>query len=174
MIRFILSSIIFLLFIIEGSLFQIFAPELYDIEFTIVPHFVVVVIVVIGIFYGRPMAILYGIIFGFLYDVVYTEILGVYAFVFGLSGYIFSLELRPVQNSYFYNFLLAVSAVLFVEYFVYGFLYLFELTRMSHVAFLLKRLLPTLAINAIFILIILYPLRWLIFYYKKKEDPMAM
>ncbi len=174
MIRFILSLILFFLFVLEGSFFQVFAPELFGMEIDLVPRFIVVIIVIIGIYYGRPTAILYGICFGLLYDAVYTEILGVYMFTFGLVGYIFSLEYRAIQNSYFYNLLICLLAVVCVEYFTYGFLYLFEVTTMSHVQFFSERLLSTVGLNLIFTLIVLYPMQKLIRFYKKKEDPMAV
>lgn len=174
MIRFVLSLIIFALFIVEGSLFQVFAPELYSSELIFVPRFTIIIIVIIGIFFGRPTAMLYGIIFGLSYDVVYTEILGVYSFTFGIIGYIFSLEYRAIQVSYFYNLLICLGAIIVVEYFSYGILYMVELTSMTHSEFFLDRFLSTVGLNLIFTLIVLYPMRRLVQYYKKKEDPMAL
>lgn len=170
----VLSLIVLALFVIEGTLFQVFAPELFGASAVFVPRFAVIVIVTLGIFYGRMTGIFYGICFGLLYDVIYTEILGIYMFSFGLIGYIFSLSYRPIQNSYFFHFLVCIGSVIFLEYFLYGLLYLFEISTMTAGQFFYERFLSTVGLNFVFALIFLYPLRKLIFYYQKKEDPMAM
>lgn len=169
MIRFVLPLVVLILFVLEGTLFQVFAPEQYNVPFFLIPRFVVIVIVITGIYRGKKFGTLYGIISGLFFDVVYTEVLGPYMFTMGLIGYLFSLPYKPIQKRYTLVALLALGAVMFLEYFLYGINYLLNRTSLSHASFFYWRFLPTLGLNFIFLLIILYPLRRFLLYLKKLE-----
>ncbi len=71
--------------IIEGTLYQ-WILAFYGIESLLVPRFLIVLLVFIGIYSGRASSIIYGLCFGILYDIVYTELLGVYMFGFASSA----------------------------------------------------------------------------------------
>ncbi|WP_216828800.1 rod shape-determining protein MreD [Alkalihalobacterium elongatum] len=168
--RILLPLVMLLLFVIEGSIFQVFAPEQYNSNLLYIPRFIVVAMVIIGIFLGKTHAIIYGLIFGLLYDVVYTELLGVYMFCLGLIGYLLSLSHPYVKRSYTLVVLITLLAVLFVEYFTFGINSMLNITSMVHDEFLQQRLLSTLALNFLFSLIILYPLRKYLLYLKRLEE----
>ncbi|OLO40541.1 rod shape-determining protein MreD [Alkalihalophilus pseudofirmus] len=168
--RILLPLIMLFFFVVEGSLFQVFAPEQYGSGILYIPRFVVVAIVIIGIFLGRTHAIIYGLIFGILYDVVYTELLGVYMFCLGLIGYLLSLSHPYVRRSYSLVVILTLAAVLIVEYFTYGINWMLNITGMMHDEFLRQRLLSTLGMNFLFSLILLYPLRKYLLYLKRMEE----
>ncbi|MDE5412447.1 rod shape-determining protein MreD [Alkalihalobacterium chitinilyticum] len=168
--RILLPLIMLFIFVIEGSLFQVYAPEQYGSDLLYIPRFVVVAIIIIGIFLGKTHAIIYGLIFGLLYDVVYTELLGVYMFCLGFIAYLLSLSHLYVRRSYTVVVLLTLVAVIIVEYFTFGINSMLNITAMTHDEFLQRRLLSTLGLNFIFSLIILYPLRKYLLYLKKMEE----
>ncbi|WP_209121973.1 rod shape-determining protein MreD [Alkalihalobacillus sp. BA299] len=168
--RILLPLVMLLIFVIEGSLFQVFAPEQYGSDLLYIPRFVIVAMVIIGIFLGRTHAIIYGLIFGILYDVVYTELLGVYMFCLALIAYLLSVSHLYVRRSYTLVVLVTMVAVFIVEYFTYGINLMLNITEMMHEEFFSRRLLSTLGLNFLFSLILLYPLRKYLLYLKQMEE----
>lgn len=169
MIRLILPLIVFLLFIFEGTIFQLLAPDRYGVSLLYIPRFMVIVIIFISIYLGKAQGVLYGVVFGFLYDVVYTEMLGLYMFVMGLVAYLFALNYKPVQRSFTLPVLTAVMAIVALEYFLYGMYYMLNVTVMQHEAFLWLRLYPTIALNLLFAAIILLPFKKFVAYLARIE-----
>ncbi|WP_017726792.1 rod shape-determining protein MreD [Halalkalibacterium ligniniphilum] len=167
MSRFILPLILFGLLVLEGTLIQLFIPERFQADFIMVPRFIAVMLVFIGIFLGKSSALLYGIGFGLLYDVVYTNILGVYAFGFGLLGYSFALTYKWLQYSNVTQAGLAIFAVALLEYYQYGLFLIIGITEMEGMRFFQERLLPTLALNGAFAILTVYPMRRLLQYVKR-------
>lgn len=169
MIRFVLPLFLLLLFVLEGTIFQVFAPEKYGVSYYFMPHFVTVVIVIIGIYRGKPFGILYGIVFGLAFDAVYTEMLGPYMFTMGLVGYLFSLDYKLIQRNLFFVFVIVLGAVAFLEYFIYGMYFFLQKTNMASEHFFYIRFLPTIGLNGVFTLLIVYPLKKFLFYLQRVE-----
>lgn len=160
--RFLLPLLIFLLFILEGTIFQVFSLERYGVKLVMVPHFVVIVIIMAGIFLGRKHGVLYGLVFGLLYDVIYTDMLGVYLFSLGMLGYVSSLSYRRIKQSAFLAIVIVLTSLILLEYFVYGIHLLLRMTTMEGDVFFFIRLLPTLGLNFVVILAFYLPLRKLL------------
>ncbi|KGA97606.1 cell shape-determining protein [Alkalihalobacillus alcalophilus ATCC 27647 = CGMCC 1.3604] len=161
MSRYYLSLLLFFVFIVEGTIFQ-FITQAIEGQFIVVARFIVVLLVFIGIYLGRSSSIFYGLIFGLLYDVVYTDLLGVYLFGFGLTCYLFSLSFKRVQDSLVLPLLLSVVAVCFIEFYQYGLFLLIDITEMPVSTFLEIRLWPTLIGNLCFAIIMYYPIKKLV------------
>jgi rod shape-determining protein MreD len=172
--RYLLPIIVLLFFILEGTIFQIFAPERYGMTYLIIPRFIIVVIIMIGAFYGRVYAVVYGLCFGLLYDVVYTEILGVYMFGMGFLGYICSISYEGKQRNFFPIILTTIAAITLLEYYLFGIFFILNNADMTGKQFFLERLLPTIGLNLVFTLIIIYPMRKVLIYFQKKDDPMSL
>lgn len=98
-------------------------------------------------------------LFGFLYDIVYTEILGVYLFAFGISVYIVSGILRFVNTNYIISFIMILLSITITEHIVFGIHSLIGSTIMTHSDFVSVRLLPTLGFNAIIAIVLLFPIK---------------
>ncbi|WP_078555362.1 rod shape-determining protein MreD [Bacillus alkalicellulosilyticus] len=169
MSRFLLPAIVFIFFILEGTVFQIFAPERYGATFVIIPRMVLITIVIIGIIRGRTSGVLFGIGFGLLYDVVYTEMLGVYMFSMGVIGYVCSLPYRPIQRSYFLIVLTCIIAVIIQEYYLFGVYSLLGIAHMTSEQFLYSRFSSTLLFNIFLSLILVGPLRKYVQYLDRME-----
>ncbi|MED3646594.1 rod shape-determining protein MreD [Halalkalibacterium halodurans] len=167
MSRFILPGLMFFIFILEGTLFQLVITERFASEIMIVPRFLIVMLVFIGIYLGRWSGALYGLIFGLLFDVVYTDLIGVYMFGFALLGYGFALTYKWLQYSNLTQVTLAFLAVFLFEYYQYGLLQIIGLTEMDHTMFFQHRLLPTLALNGAFAILMVLPMRKLLQYVLK-------
>ncbi|NEU29770.1 rod shape-determining protein MreD [bacterium LRH843] len=169
MSRVYIPAAVFILLVIEGTLFQLLTPP-QNVDLILVPRFLVVMIVLIGIHFGRVSSVTYGLIFGLLYDVVYTQLLGVYMFGFAFIGYVFAYHHKRIQDSILIQLLITSFAVIFFDYYQFGLYRLIGITDMSAELFLSVRLFPSILLNSSFMIIIYYPVKTLFDYVKKQEN----
>jgi rod shape-determining protein MreD len=159
--RVILPLVIGCCFIFE-SIFTMYFPDgSFGENFIIVPHFLLVALLLMGVYYSRNRAILFAFIFGLLFDVFYTGVLGVYMFLFPLSVYIADKMMKILQNNLFVAALVIIINISLVEFLVYEMNLLILKVPMTIIEFLENRLLPTLALNVIFFIIMAWPFKLL-------------
>ncbi len=166
MSRIYIPATMFLLLVFEGTVFQLLTPHSPDIF--LVPRFLIVMIVLIGIHLGRYSGMTYGIIFGLIYDIVYSQLLGVYMFGFGFIGYIFALYHKRIQDSLLIQLLIIIVAITFFDSYQFGLYRLIGMTELPIEAFIYKRYIPTLILNTAFAILIYYPIKRLFVYVKKQ------
>ncbi|WP_332689503.1 rod shape-determining protein MreD [Halalkalibacter lacteus] len=170
MSRFYIPTLVFLLLVIEGTLFQLVTPYQHDIGVTIVPRFIVVMLVLIGIHFGRYSSIIYGLVLGLVYDIVYTQLLGVYMFGFGFIGYAFAYTYKLVQDSLLLHLLFVALAVSIFEYYQFGLYRLIGITDLSAIHFFNERFLPGLVLNIAFATLVYIPVKKLFQYVGKQAS----
>lgn len=171
--RYLLPTIIFLLFIIEGTVFQVFANSFLSTEVIIVPRFSFILVMMSSIFLGRSMGTVFGMGLGLLYDIIYTHILGVYIFSMALVAYILSFSYRVFQRNLLLLLFTIIVSVICLEYLIYGINTIIGITELSHERFLTERLYPGVILNSAFTIIIIFPMRKLLIYIqslKQKEE----
>jgi rod shape-determining protein MreD len=159
--RVILPFVISCCFIFESIFARYFPEGLFGGNYIIVPHFLLVALLLMGVYYSRNRAILFAFIFGLLFDVFYTEILGVYMFLFPLSVYIADKMMKILQNNLFVAAIVIIFNISLVEFLVYEINLLILKLPMTITEFLEYRLLPTLALNVIFFIIMALPFKLL-------------
>ncbi|MGE6259566.1 rod shape-determining protein MreD [Heyndrickxia sporothermodurans] len=166
--RIVLPLILSVCFIAESIFVQYFPHNAFDGKYIIVPHFLLVVLQLMGIYYIRNRTLLYAFIFGLLFDISYTGILGVYLFLFPLTIYITSKLMKFLQSNIFIAVIVTLFNVALVEFLVYELNILIHQVTMTTMDFLNIRLVPTLILNLIFFVIFSYPIKkWL--EHRKKE-----
>ncbi|MDQ0208002.1 rod shape-determining protein MreD [Alkalicoccobacillus murimartini] len=170
MSRYYVAALLLFLLVIEGTIVPNAVANFLQIDAIMVPRFLVVVIVFIGIYIGRSQSLIHGLIFGFVYDVVYTEFLGIYMFGFAFIGYIFAFSTKRIQDSVLVPIVLACLAVVFFEYYQYGILQMLGVTNMTGGHFANSRLLPTVLFNGAFAILALFPIRRLIYHVNQQTD----
>lgn len=156
--RLYIPLLLFLLLIVEGVGLDLLPFE--NIDTMIVPHFVLMFLVLVTIFYDKEdtyAAVLYSVIFGLLIDVVYTGVLGVYMFSYALVIYLVHKLKRLMHTNFVVTLFLGCVALILVESSIYIIYLTINFTSMLWLDFLLYRLLPTILANLIF-LTILYPI----------------
>jgi rod shape-determining protein MreD len=166
--RIVLPLILGVCFIIESIFVEIFPPDLFGTDKMIVPHFLLTVLILMGIYYIRNRAIIYAFIFGLLFDTFYTGILGIYLFIFPLSVYITSTMMKVLQSNIFVSALVTIVNISIAEFIVYGLNVLIGQTSISSLDFLILRLIPTLLLNLIFYIIIFFPIRKILLRFRKE------
>lgn len=152
MIRSIIPLIAIFLFFLE-PVFSLFSPiALGDEFYTLVPRFVIIYFIYLTVYHRRKTAIIYGIIFGLLYDMFYIDIIGLYAFLYPMICLIASFIIRYVHKHIVTVMFLTLFMVALLEFFSYGFASLIDITSIGFKEFLGNRLLPTLIANSIFVI----------------------
>ena len=125
----ILHILLFLFFLIEGTVIQYISPDFYGYNLVIIPRFVLVFIVFISIYKDQKYAMVLGLIFGVLYDLIYGYVFGVYMIgMIGtayLSGWLTQF-LHPTLPVY--TLIQFISLIAF-EFFVFGMKNLYQLAR---------------------------------------------
>jgi len=152
------------LFIIEGSIATIFRPNLY-----LTPQLVLVSLIIWTIYFQNRQVYYYAAILGLFYDVVYTEIIGIYTVILPLLLYIILFIMENLQLN-----LLVASMVTFVSFFLmeislYTIQTVLQQTRIEFVDFLTVRLIPIIGMNLLLFFILLMPLRLFFDYFTVTE-----
>ncbi|AJD91656.1 hypothetical protein JMA_23390 [Jeotgalibacillus malaysiensis] len=157
--RFLLPLLGIVIFYSE-SIFATFSPvEVAGDDRLLVPRFLVVFLLFLSFYYNKNSSYLYAFVLGFLYDVFFTGIMGIYMFLFPLLIYISALIFRMIFQNIAISGLITLLMIALLEWLVYQFNLLIGITDMNVQTFLNQRLYSTLIFNAIFILIAAYPLK---------------
>ncbi|SFB16167.1 MULTISPECIES: rod shape-determining protein MreD [unclassified Bacillus (in: firmicutes)] len=157
--KFLLPVLFVFIFILESMFVQFLPGQLFDSKRIFVPHFLLTAILMLTIFGNRKYGILYGAIFGLLFDIVYTEIIGIYLFMFPLISYLSAKMMQVLQANIFISIFVTIIGISLLEFGVYELNYLISVTRMDIGDFFQFRFLPTLVLNLAFVIIVVYPLK---------------
>ena len=162
-VRLLLPSVAVLLFLIE-PVFAMFSPiNMFDRVIYLVPHLLFMYLLFLAVYYDRKKSIIYGIIFGLLYDVFYIDIIGLYAVLYPLLCLFISKIVKHIQQSLPVVTVLTVFFVASLEFLVYEFFLLISATSIGMGDFLLLRLVPTIFANLFFLI----SLGWIFKYFIK-------
>lgn len=150
MARIYIPLLLLFLFVIEGVAYDLIPETMLDKGWLIVAHWAFLFLILMALFYDLEhtyYSILAAIIIGLVTDIVYTDIIGVYMFAYGLVIY-FVHGIRKVLHANFIVavFLMIVGVVLADSgtSFVYSFI---GVNNMQLTNYLLYRLLPTVIAN---------------------------
>lgn len=166
--RLILPLVTLLIFYSE-SLFVILFPSLeWADQRILVPRFLIIFILFICGFFQYKTALLYGFIFGFLFDIFYTEINGIYLVFFPFVVFLAHAMMKILHNNLFVFALIVIVNVSVLEFLVYQINVIIQRTDMTLIQFADLRLWPTLVLNLIFYIIFAYPFK--IFLQRKQKQ----
>lgn len=153
MIRSIIPLIAVLLFFLE-PVFSLFSPISFgDGIYILVPRFVITYLVFLAVYYSQKQAIIYGIVFGLLYDMFYIDIIGLYAFLYPMICYIASVIIRHVYKHIVMVMVLTLLLIALLEVMSYSFASVIAITSMEPKQFITGRLIPTMISNSFFVII---------------------
>jgi rod shape-determining protein MreD len=159
LIRFLLPAMFAFLFILESLFVELLPAELFNSDRILVPHFLMVGILFLTAYLSPKHGIIYGFIFGLLFDVVYTEIIGIYLFMFPFIAYLFTYMIRVLQTNVLIVSLLSLIGIALLEIGVYQMMHLIKITDLDFTAYVKIRLVPTLILNLAFIVVAAYPFK---------------
>jgi len=170
MTRFLFILTLFILFIIEGTILQVFSPDRWGIPILMVPRFVVVLLIFSALFLGRIQGLFMGLFFGLIYDVVYGSAIGMYGFSMSMIGYFSGLTFRIFQQNIFLILLTVLVSLIAHETIVYGILYLTKQVEMDIHFFYMQRVIPIIILNMLFALLVSYPVRAILIQMKEEDE----
>lgn len=158
--RKILLPLFILLFFIAESIFAEFTAEnIVGENYIIAPRFLMAALIFLTIYGPRWYGLIYSLFAGLLFDIVFTEIIGIYLFMFPLVAYIILKLMKILQTNIVIVSIVAIIGVILLELGVYEMYFLIHITNMDFLSFLSLRLLPTVILNALFIAIAAFPLK---------------
>ncbi|HAQ08595.1 MAG TPA: rod shape-determining protein MreD [Bacillus bacterium] len=154
--RFSLPILFVFLFILESLFVELLPVSVFSNDRILAPHFLMAGILFLTAYLSPKHGIIYGFIFGLLFDVVYTEIIGIYLFMFPLIAYIFANMMRVLQTNIMIVSVLSLIGIAFLEIGAYEMMYLIKVTELNFSSFVSIRLIPTLILNLSFIVLAAY------------------
>ncbi|MGM0844082.1 MAG: rod shape-determining protein MreD [Bacillota bacterium] len=165
-----LLPLIALLCFYGSSVFVTFLPmSVIESDRVLVPHFLIIFILLMSVYYHNTTAILYAFIFGFLYDSFFTEVLGVYLFIFPFVTFVTSKIMTALNSNWIVTSLVILLNLSILELVVYQINLLIGKTDWAIETFADLRLWPTLILNAAFMIIVSYPLKQLLLKLEKER-----
>ncbi|WP_191567027.1 rod shape-determining protein MreD [Metabacillus idriensis] len=156
--RILLPLLMLFIFISESTFVDLIELPFTSDDQVIIPRFVMLSLVFITAYHSQKFGLIYGIVFGLLHDIVYTEILGIYLFAYPLFAYLISKALKALQGNMLVVLFLSLLAVTLLEFYLYGIQMLIGYSHLSFYDFTNLRLLPTLIANSVGAVILIYPM----------------
>lgn len=157
-------------FILEGVVSLQFGQSLFGESRLFIPHFLLIMLIIMTAFYKRNVALIYAFILGILFDIYYTGVMGIYFAIFPFVVYITEKFLKVLQNNIVLVGLVAIFNVILSETLVYAFYYLIGTTTLSFADFIDYRLWTTILFNLAFYLVVFFPFRLFLLKLKKSES----
>lgn len=147
-----INSILFLLFLFEGTVFP-FLPE-NNFNISIFPRFVLTVIIFISIYRSKQYAFFLGLGFGLLTDLIYGDAIGVYTVGMAAISYLSGWIIRYFHPTFILFITIEFLGHLAFEFFIFGMLRLYQLISIPIAWMFTNALLPTLLVNLLFAIFI--------------------
>lgn len=156
--RSVLVLLLFLLFIMEGTILPWLIPDVWQMR--IIPNLVFVVILFVTIYHSRHTALILGLSFGILHDVVfYGRILGAHSFSMGLSAYLIGLLFQIPRAPLPLMMTVILLGSLLGDSMLFGIYSVFNLNQEPYSWAILNHMLPTMLFHFAFALLLYIPLR---------------
>lgn len=126
------------------------------------PHFLLILLLITTAYYSRNKTLAYGFVFGLLFDMYFTGILGIYLVLFPISIYTMEKLLRIFNANIFTISICTLLLVTGNEFLEYVFALIVYQVETEVDFFLNAQLLPTLIVNFVFLIVIYFPFtHWL-------------
>lgn len=156
--RVLIPLILFLLVVLEGVLFDLVPPFVHSGAVWIISHIVLGFLILTALYYDKEntyYSVLYAVIFGLLIDIVYTEVLGVYMFTYGLCVYVIHGTKKLLHEDFNVMLLLGTVGFIMADVSIYVIYTIVGIADISFGTYILNRLPATVASNLI-VMIVLY------------------
>ncbi|MDO7906885.1 rod shape-determining protein MreD [Paenibacillus sp. JX-17] len=156
--REILVALLGLLFILEGTVLPWLIPDIWQDRIGL--NLVYIVILFVAIYRHRHTALILGLVFGLLHDVIYYgSMIGPYSFSMGVSAYLLGLVLQVNRAPMPIMMTVVMLGSLLNDSILFGIYKIFNLVGSAYDWALVQYMIPNLFIHFVFALIIYVPLR---------------
>lgn len=160
--RILIPAVAVVLFLMESE-FALFSPISFGEEtYILVPRFTILYLIFLAIYYNWKRAMIYGLIFGLLFDVVYINIIGLYTVLYPMLCFVAGWSAKRIHTHLVFSTILAILLISFLDFVLYEFFVLIDFTSMPRDVFLLNRLVPTILANLLFLVVLGWAFKYLI------------
>ncbi|OPA80347.1 rod shape-determining protein MreD [Paenibacillus selenitireducens] len=150
--------VMILLLMIEGTVMPWIIPG--DWKLRIIPHFVFVIVLFYGVYTSRYLALVMGLVFGLLHDVIhYGNMIGVYSFSMGLCGYLIGKVFGDKRLGIGWMMLIVVLGSWLFDSTTYLIYTMFRVNHMSYDWALFYHIIPSVFLQLAFALLVYVPVR---------------
>lgn len=168
--RLFLPLILFFLLVMEGVALELLPSTFINGDWNIIPHWVLIFLILIAMFYDRTdtyVSVAYAIIFGLLFDIVYTEIIGVYMFTYAVIIYLIHGLMKFLHDNFYVTLGMMIGGMIATDGLIYFIYIVIGMVDSPWNDYFIYRLVPTLIANLLF-LIIIYPFTKLLVKWRKE------
>ncbi|MGE6629071.1 rod shape-determining protein MreD [Bacillus sp. NPDC077027] len=157
--RVLLTLVIMFIFVLDSIFVDLVKLPFASENQILAPHFILLALVFMAAYMNQKYAVIYGFVFGLLYDIAYTGVLGVHMFGFGALCFLLSKAFKILQTNILVVVFLSILAVSVMEFYVYGVQTTIQPSIMSFNTYVIERFIPTILLNTVASLILVVPLR---------------
>lgn len=164
--------ILFLLFLLEGTLFHWLIPSEWQFKLSLAPHFTLVAVLIVSMQRNRLFGLVLGLVFGLVHDIVYASpMIGPHAFSMAFAAYAAGTAAKRMKLSMAMTFFIISVCIAFYDVTIFSLYRLFRITFMTYGDMLSQHLAPSLLFNLLFAVMIYVPARrWLEMSIEKREE----
>jgi len=164
--------LIFIVFILEGTLIHWLIPTDWYNGLQVAPHFVLVLVLFVSMNRNRHLGLFFGLMFGLMHDIVYASpMIGPHSFSMGLAAYSAGVIAKRLKVT-------MISSLFMISFFIVIYdvanFSLYSMFRVIDIPFgttFTDFIMPTLLFNLLFAVIIYVPARrWLESNHAQREE----
>ncbi|MGT2716243.1 rod shape-determining protein MreD [Streptococcus respiraculi] len=165
-VKCLIPLLLLLAFVIDGQLSTLFINLTPGI-ITVSSHFLLIMALYSVLYIPTFYNVVIFTIIGFLYDIYYLNILGIFVTLFPLAVYLIDYFYQSLRFKRVTNHIILLVVIFVVEFGAFLSARLFEVTNLSMFIFVVYSLVPTLVFNSL-LLLVLQPLLEKFFYITNK------
>lgn len=155
----VVTLLLLITLLLDGTLSFVFSSHFYSAVQTSVPRLILLCLLMLTYYVPRNKLVFFGIIFGLLYDSYYVGILGIYIVIFPITIYCIDRMKQFLPSNGFVIGMMSIVAITLMEFILYGFYIMLDMTTINLSVFLAKRLGPTIWLNIILFILFYYPFK---------------
>ena len=145
------------LFYIDSIIGLVIPMHFGHFEFNLIPHLMLLYILLLTIYRGFGIGLIFAVLFGIVTDVYTGSVYGLYMFGYIILVVIVDKFFKIFYRDYSVLFFIILLSTMFLEVYVAMIYGVIGFIKFNLIEFLLLRLIPTLIINFL-LLIMLFPI----------------
>ncbi|MGT2951414.1 rod shape-determining protein MreD [Streptococcus cuniculi] len=165
-VKYIIPLLLLLAFVIDGQLSTLFINLTPGI-ITVSSHFLLIMALYSVLYIPTFYNVVIFTIIGFLYDIYYLNIIGIFVTLFPLAVYLIDYFYQSLRFKRVTNHIILLVVIFVVEFGAFLSARLFEVSNLSMFIFVVYSLVPTLVFNSL-LLLMLQPVLEKFFYITNK------
>lgn len=157
-LKYIAPPLLFIFMLLDAHVNRLFTHFFND-SYQMNAHVMILVLLVVSEFLDKRFMIGTMLVIGILYDLYYIGVIGIYAVILPLITVLIYLFGRVIQQNLLTLFF---SMIIFVTFFELGSTLIqmvFQLAQVNNRLFVTRFLGPTLGINILFFIFLIFPIR---------------